>query len=109
VRGDLDARLTALAARFRERALVDRTALSEIAALLEQRDDAAARREEVQQIAHRLAGAGGTFGYPEISASAAELDDLAASHPNGERLADGCLSLVREIDRAVGTTMPSSS
>lgn len=96
----VDARLATLAARFRERAMADWAALSEIAADLD-RGKAAGHGQSVQQIAHRLAGAGGTFGYPGISAMAAELEELVATCSNGKGLTEGCRSLIREIERGL--------
>ncbi len=100
------ARLAELSERFRQRAIVDRTALSEIAAVLEKDTAVGVDPDDIQRIAHRLAGAGGTFGFPGISACAAELEMLASTTTSPEELAAGCMSLALEIDRALGPKAP---
>ena len=37
----------------------------------------AGRREELQRLAHRLKGAGGSYGYPELTEAARELEGAA--------------------------------
>jgi HPt (histidine-containing phosphotransfer) domain-containing protein len=96
------AKLAALTDRFRQRALAERDELSQLAALFDRGEAMPSDRDNVQRIAHRLAGAGGTFGFPRISACAAELDTLATNAPTGHRLAESCRAVVIEIDRLFG-------
>lgn len=35
-------------------------------------------RKIIEQVAHQMAGAGGTFGFPDISAQAAIIEDVAS-------------------------------
>jgi HPt (histidine-containing phosphotransfer) domain-containing protein len=43
--------------------------------------------DELQGLAHRLAGAAGTFGFPEISAAAGDCDDAFAQGGAPDRVA----------------------
>lgn len=70
--------------RFRERAARDRERLAALwRTLAESREDSAAdpRWREIEDIAHGLYGAGGTFGYPAISRAAATLERHVAAQP----------------------------
>ncbi|MFN4297713.1 MAG: Hpt domain-containing protein [Brevundimonas sp.] len=64
--------LAGLRVRFLDRCVGD----------LERLDDLAARGDldvdEMRDLVHSLAGAAGTFGFPEISAAAGECDDAFA-------------------------------
>ena len=102
MRDSPQARLAELRERFRQRAIVDRTALSELASSLDKNAAVDVHAEDVRRIAHRLAGAGGTFGFPGISACAAELETLVSTSTSPEELAAGCTTLVLEIDRVLG-------
>jgi HPt (histidine-containing phosphotransfer) domain-containing protein len=55
----------ALRARFAERCRNDLAAL-----------ESSPSQTELRALAHGLAGAGGTFGHPEISAAAAAIEDV---------------------------------
>lgn len=55
---------------------------------------------EVGVIAHRLAGSGGSFGYPEISEAAAAVDERARRGPPLTR-AD-LRDLTRSLEAAIG-------
>ena len=70
--------------RFRERVARDHDRLTALwRALAESRNDSAAdpRWREIEDIAHGLYGAGGTFGYPAISRAAAALERHVAAQP----------------------------
>ena len=72
--------------RFRERVARDHDRLTALwRALAESRDDSAVdpRWREIEDIAHGLYGAGGTFGYPAISRAAAVLERHVAAQPRG--------------------------
>lgn len=63
--------LAPLRARFRERAAGDLTRLQELAA-----GDLGS--EPLKMLAHNIAGAAGTFGYPLLSEAAISIDDRFA-------------------------------
>lgn len=66
-------------AAFRARAARDRQRLLRLAAALRQPvpwHRAAARLEEIERLAHGLAGAGGVFGFPAVSDDAVRLERL---------------------------------
>lgn len=77
----------ALREKFRERCARELARLSE--------PDLAV--EELRVLAHGLAGAGGTFGFPEVSAAAADLEEALDRGPATEaaraRLADALRAL----------------
>ncbi|NNG03610.1 MAG: hypothetical protein HKM95_05845 [Inquilinus sp.] len=59
--------------------------------------------ERLQCTAHSLAGQGGTFGYPEISVAAADLEDYVVDLINkGSALSDAALAGLRE---AIGSLL----
>ena len=78
--------LEALRAQFIDRC---RTDLARLEALPE--DD-----DEVTSIVHRLAGAAGSFGFPQVSRIAAEIDLLTSNgiHPSRRRLEDLKASII---------------
>lgn len=61
--------LQALRTRFLARALEDRAVIDRHLA------GAALQPEDLRILAHRLAGAGGTFGFSQISQAAGEVED----------------------------------
>lgn len=73
-----DERMAALRARFIARAAADRAALAEAG---QAGDDA-----EIRRIAHGLAGAAGTFGFPEVSAAALRVEEADDIRPMLEAL-----------------------
>ena len=73
-----DERMAALRQRFLARAAADR------AALIEARLNA--DRAAICRIAHGLAGAAGTFGYPELSAAALRVEEAEEAEPPLEAL-----------------------
>jgi HPt (histidine-containing phosphotransfer) domain-containing protein len=78
--------LAGLRVRFLNRCVGD---LAHIVRLL---DDDALASDEMQTLVHNLAGAAGTFGFPDISEAAADCDDdfargQAPDRAKAERLA----------------------
>lgn len=66
-------------AAFRQRAARDRARLSRLAERVRHqgaRPRMAKSLAEIEELAHGLAGAGGVFGYPSLSAAAARLERL---------------------------------
>ena len=76
--------------RFVERSRADRVALSTAF----DADD----RGELRRLAHSLSGAGGLFGFPQISARAAELEHAVDRNEPRDRLLDHLRALLDEID-----------
>lgn len=95
-----DERLDELREKFRERAIAESTTIEGMAAELRAGLAPSGLAAELRQIAHRLAGAGGTFGFAEISARATELEDLLAEQSADAEVAESCLALVTEIRKA---------
>jgi len=83
--------LEALRAQFIDRC---RTDLARLKALPEHDD-------EVTSIVHRLAGAAGSFGFPQVSRIAAEIDLLTSNgiHPSRRELDDLRASLRKAVDQ----------
>lgn len=94
-------RLEALRVQFIERCRNDIAALEPMT-----RRDASiqAARTELAGIAHRLAGSGGTFGYPEVSAAAAQLEARLdpESPPDHPGLSAALAQLLGELRRIAG-------
>jgi CheY-like chemotaxis protein len=95
--------VTAMRGNFLERARRDAAALDPYHAALTNDDRSGHALEQVKNIAHGLAGAGGIFGFPEISDRSADLVRTADAMLHGtgsasevERALD---SLLAEIDR----------
>jgi HPt (histidine-containing phosphotransfer) domain-containing protein len=95
-----DEQLGSLKRRFFERAVAASNTLDALAKELESSSGSEDLKEQVSQIAHRLAGSGGTFGYAGISACASELEEFTAGIPNPVELASACRELAEEIRRA---------
>lgn len=93
-------RLQELRDRFRDRALADTTTIEGMAEDIRNGVGPADLAAQLRQIAHRLAGGGGTFGFAEISARATELEDLLIDHPGDADLTKRCRALVEEIRKA---------
>ncbi|RJT33399.1 histidine phosphotransferase [Mesorhizobium waimense] len=53
------------------------------------------------RIAHSLAGAGGTFGFPDISARASELERLRIGQADAAETGPALDALIAEIERAL--------
>jgi HPt (histidine-containing phosphotransfer) domain-containing protein len=93
-------RLAELRTRFRERAVVDTATIEGAAEELSAGAATPDLATELRQIAHRLAGAGGTFGYLEISERASELEALLIAEQDGPEVVESCRALVSEIRKA---------
>ena len=94
---------------FVGRLKTDRDALAKLASGLWATPLAARRKQltEIEALAHRLAGAAGTFGYPGVGAAALELEGCvtAASHgPQHRSTIDAGLAGLRAaLEASVGT------
>lgn len=80
-----DDRMAQLRARFIVRAREDRNALRE--------GGGAGDRARLREIAHSLAGNGGIFGFPEISAAASAIEDALDEDAPAETLDRLCRQL----------------
>ena len=97
---NLGERLAALRKRFLDRATAESGALEAIASELEAGAPGQLARARIQRIAHRLAGAGATFGFAGIGICAGELEEFVSDEPDSPDLADACRTLVAEIKSA---------
>ena len=95
---------------FRSRLAEDRAAVAALARKLRQAAPAARPRRlaEIELLAHRLAGAAGTFGHPAVSAAALELEDRiarwrkpAGSHARRGPVERGLAILAAALDDAL--------
>lgn len=83
--------LDALRRRFVDRTRQERNILAAW------QDEGRPMSREVEQVIHNLAGAAGTFGYPELNAAAARIDDQLAQSKRPS--APDVSLLLLEIDR----------
>lgn len=83
--------LRLLQARFIERCQAD----------LEQLERLGPEHPDLGTIAHRLAGAAGSFGYPEVSKAAAVVDDHARYGP--EPASEDVQTLIQALEKAIAT------
>ena len=83
-----------LRVRFRERLVAERDVLAEALG--------AGDREQVRAVCHRMAGAAGMFGSPDLSALASELEALIEDGTQGEALSGAASALLAGIDIAIG-------
>ena len=97
---DFDSRLGVLRNRFLDRARMESEVLDAIAGDIDGGGAGAKVGPLIRGIAHRLAGAGGTFGFAAISLCAAELQDFVSAVPDSPDIADACRALADEIRRA---------
>lgn len=97
----LDTQLAGLRERFRARALDDARRLDDLAAGLEGSDRQAIDREPIRAIAHRLAGAAGTFGFADLTGPAAELELLTLGDPRAADLAGAGRGLAMRIRQSM--------
>lgn len=86
-----DDRMARLRERFLARAGEDRLALLEASAA----GDAAA----VRRVVHGLAGAGGTFGFPEVSEAAQRVEDALDEGASAEGVQPLCLELAEQLSQ----------
>jgi HPt (histidine-containing phosphotransfer) domain-containing protein len=87
---DFDERLESLRRRFGRRAAEER---EQLAAALEARD-----REAVRRISHGLAGSGGVFGHPELSAIAQKVEEAIDAGADEAAVATLSTRLIEELD-----------
>jgi HPt (histidine-containing phosphotransfer) domain-containing protein len=100
VNDSYEVQLAGLRRKFRDRAMAQSLDLEGIVSRLEDGGAASRWETEIRRIAHSLAGAGGTFGFAELSAQANELDEFARRLPGPVELAGACRALISEIKRA---------
>jgi HPt (histidine-containing phosphotransfer) domain-containing protein len=105
----MDLRLARLAERFRERALSDADELEAIAGGLEASEDKAGDRGIICHLAHRLAGSAGTFGFHQLTESAAQLEDLCRSAATDAELRDLTVETAVQVRRAIEASAPAGS
>jgi chemotaxis protein histidine kinase CheA len=98
--GTFEIQLETLRHKFRERAAMQSDTLERLLSDLEGDSIRTGAQKEIQQIAHSLAGAGGTFGFLGISARAAALEDLVSEIFELSAFSSACQSLISEIRRA---------
>lgn len=91
--------------RFVERTAMNATTLAELTLRFDHHTLGPAAREQLRWIAHNLAGAAGTFGYPNISATAAELEDRLLS-PGQPDVGQSCRTLMGQL-RLVTAARPT--
>jgi HPt (histidine-containing phosphotransfer) domain-containing protein len=78
---------------FRDRLAADRAALAKAGS--------GRRPGRLTTIAHRLAGAAGTFGYPEISDAALALEDAAIEGAGEQAMAAALARMLAALDAAL--------
>jgi len=93
-------RLEQMKLRFRARAAAEAIVLQTIVSDLDNGAPASPLRADIKRIAHRLAGAAGTFGFAGISSGAIDLETLASDGCESDRLAAACCRLVQDITQA---------
>jgi chemotaxis protein histidine kinase CheA len=90
-------RLAALKQQFRVRAMGECETLQRIVVDMARGPPPAQLWEQIRQIAHSLAGAGGTLGFSGISASASVLEDIVSEGRNSSDVIDACQDLIAEL------------
>ena len=95
---------------FALRLIADRAALCELADVLAATvptGGGSDRLAALERLAHRLAGAAGTFGHAAVSAAALDLEERMTGLRNGtgnrQDAADALAALVGALDRAIET------
>lgn len=89
----LTARLVALGEAFLTELRNGRDELNELLLNIETLRDADERRGRLLELTHSLAGRAGTFGFPQLSTAAAEVNDVVETNRSGWREAARNLSL----------------
>jgi chemotaxis protein histidine kinase CheA len=90
-------RLAALKQRFRDRATRECDVLQRIVVDMAAGAPGAQLRKEIRRIAHSLAGAGGTLGFPGISACASVLEDIVSEGHSSPDVVNACQALISEL------------
>lgn len=96
---------------FALRLAADRTALRDLAGAFAEPTPAGGQSDrlaDIERLAHRLAGAAGTFGHAAVSSAAIDLDDRMAGLRKGtgnrQDAARALAALVAALDRAIVVT-----
>lgn len=89
----LSARLAALSEAFLTELRNNRGELSQLLLHIETLREADERRARLLELTHSLAGRAGTFGFPQLSAAAADVNDVVETNRSGRREAARKLSL----------------
>jgi HPt (histidine-containing phosphotransfer) domain-containing protein len=100
VSDSFEQQLSGLRRRFCDRAMGQSADLERLVSDLEDGGSASQLGADIREIAHSLAGAGGVFGFAELSARAGELDDFARHSRGPVDLAKACRAVIAEIRRA---------
>ena len=94
---------------FALRLAQDRTTLTRLGGVLDAMETAGGQPDglaAIELVAHRLAGAAGTFGHAAVSSAALDLEDqviaLRKGADNRPAVAGGLATLVGALDRAIG-------
>ncbi|MEX1180557.1 MAG: Hpt domain-containing protein [Cucumibacter sp.] len=96
-----DAAIADLRRRFRQRAFEDAAEIERLAEGLEAAAPDVGTREYVRRVAHKLAGAAGTFGFASIGDCAAQLEDMAVSPETDAEVAEACRTVAVQIRGAI--------
>jgi len=83
--------------RFRGRMIGDVDKLDHLALQLAATDSNSEERKRIRDIAHRLAGTAGTFGYPDLTERAAHVEKMADVACGNSALAETARLLSRGI------------
>jgi HPt (histidine-containing phosphotransfer) domain-containing protein len=102
----IEIRLARLREQFMVRVITHLATLDDLADRLDAAGTAA-DREESRWIAHSLAGAGGTFGFPVVSRHAGDLEDYLATGPENAALAARLRTTVAAIRQDMAANMTS--
>jgi HPt (histidine-containing phosphotransfer) domain-containing protein len=108
MKDNLDVEFADLRRRFCDRAVSESIELEAIVLELEHSGAQPRLALEIRRIAHSLAGVSGIFGFEEISARAAELDELARKTLGTQGLAVSCRALVATIKKSFLSTSQSA-
>lgn len=96
--GDFQARIAQLAARFVVRTADDRAQLSAAVDQMESAPEIA--RQTIRDIAHRMAGIAGIFGFDEIGVLAADIDNAARAEAiDDQLLLRSCRRLISMLEK----------
>ena len=90
------ARMAVLGDRFRERSLADASELERLGFTIDQAENAEAA-ETIRRIAHRLSGSAGTFGFPDLSEAAGQLEEVVLSAPPSSEVSAETSRVVAKI------------
>jgi len=91
--------LAHLRAEFMLRAKRDAATLSEDRTVLRQGKRPPGTLDRIKRIAHALSGAGGIYGYPELSDAAAQVEDVVIAELGGQ---GSCEETDRALDDLIG-------